>query len=87
MTIRYHRRFERKLQNLPRPLREKVVVAIARFVQDPRDPTLHNHPLHGRLAALRAFSVGGDLRVIVQEFDNYTLVLFLDIGTHERVYG
>ncbi len=45
---------------------------------------INDHPLTGRLTGLRAFSVGGDIRVIYQETeDSY---LLLDIGSHNQVY-
>lgn len=34
----------------------------------------------------RAFSVTGDMRIIFEEFDDYVLVIMLDIGTHAQVY-
>ncbi len=87
MVIRYHRRFERRFRALPSPLREKTIAAIERFTADPHHPQLRNHPLHGWLEGLRAITVVGDLRILFEEHRGYALVLFLDIGTHERVYG
>ncbi|MDO8598905.1 MAG: type II toxin-antitoxin system mRNA interferase toxin, RelE/StbE family [bacterium] len=87
MTIRYHRRFDRKFRALPLPLREKTITTIERFTSDPHNPQLRNHQLRGRLVGLRAITVVGDLRIIFEEHRGYALVLFLDIGTHERVYG
>ena len=86
MTIRYHRRFERKFRSLPPSLRTKTSTAIDRFAANPCDPQLRNHALHGRLSGLRAIAVVGDLRIIFEEHQRYTLVLFLDIGTHEQMY-
>lgn len=34
----------------------------------------------------RAISVMGDMRIIFEEFNDYTLVLMLDVGTHNQVY-
>lgn len=86
MRVRFARRFTRKFTKLPRPLQHDVTAAMERFTANPLDPTLHNHALHGRMHGLRAFSAGGDLRIIFQEYRGYVLVVVLDIGTHERVY-
>jgi addiction module RelE/StbE family toxin len=48
-----------------------------------REP-LSDHPLTGKLQGLRAFSVGGGVRVVYQETKEY--YLFLDIGSHNQVY-
>lgn len=34
----------------------------------------------------RSFSVTGDMRIIFEEHENYTMVLMLDVGTHNQVY-
>jgi mRNA-degrading endonuclease YafQ of YafQ-DinJ toxin-antitoxin module len=39
------------------------------------------------LLGKKAISINSDLRIIFEEFDDYTLVVFLDLGTHNRVYG
>jgi mRNA-degrading endonuclease YafQ of YafQ-DinJ toxin-antitoxin module len=56
------------------------------FLSSPNDKKLLNHNLKGSLLGKRAISVNSDLRIIFEEFDNYTLVVFLDLGTHNRVY-
>lgn len=86
MDIRFARRFTRKFSKLPKPLQRDVTAVVERFTVNPFDPILHNHALHGRMHGLRACSVGGDLRIIFQEYRGYVLVIMLDIGTHERVY-
>ncbi len=48
-----------------------------------REP-LNDHPLTGKLQGLRAFSVGGDVRVVYQENEDHYLLL--DIGSHNEVY-
>jgi addiction module RelE/StbE family toxin len=54
------------------------------FCDGVRREPLNDHPLTGKLKGLRAFSVGGDVRVVYQEAENY--YLFLDIGSHNQVY-
>ena len=35
----------------------------------------------------RAISVTGNIRIIFKEFEDYTLVVMLDVGNHPHVYG
>ncbi len=62
-------------------LEEKLGV----FQNDPFDPTLRNHKLHGDLKNLRAISIAYDLRVIYY-FDKENNAVLTDIGDHKRVY-
>lgn len=54
------------------------------FLAGERGSPLNDHRLIGGLAGRRAFSIGGDVRVVYQELDEY--YLFLDIGSHNQVY-
>ena len=56
------------------------------FQKDPCHPTLKNHKLKGKFKDRRAISAGGDIRLIFEEYENYTLVLFLSVGSHNQVY-
>lgn len=68
-------------------LRDKAILAIKKFAKNPYDKTLRNHALVGKLHGLRAFSVTGDMRIIFKEYNNYVLVIMLDIGTHSQIYN
>ncbi|MEN9558683.1 MAG: hypothetical protein RL141_1052 [Candidatus Parcubacteria bacterium] len=87
MHIDYHRHFIKHLKRLPVSIQEKVEVAVGRFKDDPYDVRLKNHALLGSLVGRRAIWVTGDVRIIFVEHKGYTLVLFLDVGTHAQVYG
>lgn len=86
MIIQYHKRFEKRFRILRPDIQKKVIIAIQHFGNNPHNPVLRNHPLKGRLSGLRAFSVTGDVRVIFQEYQKYTIVLMVDVGTHNQVY-
>lgn len=85
--IRRHRTFEKHFisriaahQKLVKQFEQRLEL----FVQGVRDYPLDDHPLVGTMKGLRAYSVGGDLRVVYRETaDHYE---FLDIGTHDQVY-
>lgn len=67
-------------------MKQKAMEAIKRFSTDPFHPLLRNHALTGHMKGKRAFYVSANVRIIFEELDGYTLILFLDIGSHEMVY-
>ena len=54
------------------------------FADGVRDYPLDDHALVGTMKGLRAFSIGGDLRVVYQ--DTGKCYELLDIGSHNQVY-
>jgi addiction module RelE/StbE family toxin len=54
------------------------------FAQGERGYPIHDHALTDSLAGKRAFSIGGDLRVIYIELSS--AIIFVDIGSHSQVY-
>jgi addiction module RelE/StbE family toxin len=85
--IEYTKQFQKHLKqryaNQP-----KVVMRFQQnlelFSQGVRAEPINDHPLTGQLKGLRSFSVGGDVRVVYQETEDYYLLL--DIGSHSQVY-
>lgn len=86
MKIRRHRSFKKAFKKLPKKFKGKANLVFEKFHKNPFAKSLNNHPLHGRLQGKRAISVTGDIRIVFEEFDNYTLVLMLDIGKHSLIY-
>ena len=86
MRIKLHKQFKKQYKKLPAHTQDKTKVVITIFARDPHDVRLKNHALTGKLQGLRAISVTGDIRIIFEEHRDYMLVVFLDIGTHNRVY-
>ena len=87
MKIKYHKRFEKQFKKLLGKDKQKVVKVIDVFIVNYQDRRLQNHALKGVLLGKRAISAGANLRIIFEEFDDYTLVVFLDLGKHNRVYN
>jgi addiction module RelE/StbE family toxin len=54
------------------------------FLADPKQSILKDHGLTGTLKGLRAFSLGGDMRVIYRK--TKSVVELFDIGSHNQVY-
>ena len=86
MIIKYHKRFEKHFKKLLTKDKEKVAKLIEIFIDNYHDKSIKNHALKGILLGKRSISVGPDFRIIFEEFDDYTLVIFLDLGKHSRVY-
>ncbi len=87
MQILRHKNFKKSYQRLHKSLKEKVNLSIEKFYKNPFDQSLKNHPLKGKMVGKRAFSVTSDLRIIFEEHENYVVVIMLDVGTHNQVYG
>lgn len=86
MKIRFTKHFEKQFSRLDHRRRARVLHIIRLFTENSFHPLLRNHALHGHLTGMRAIAAGGDIRIIFEEFQNYTLVIFLDVGTHNQVY-
>jgi addiction module RelE/StbE family toxin len=86
MQIIYSKRFDKSFAKLEKKKQQKVMEAIALFQKKPTDISLKNHKLSGNKKGLRAFSAGGDLRVVFLEEGNYVQVLMINVGSHNQVY-
>ncbi|MBI2122266.1 MAG: type II toxin-antitoxin system mRNA interferase toxin, RelE/StbE family [Candidatus Sungbacteria bacterium] len=85
MKIILHRNFKKQYIKLRDEERQRFGERRDLFLKNPFHPILNNHPLHGAYRGYRSISVGGDLRVIYEEIDSYT-VYFILIDTHSNLY-
>jgi addiction module RelE/StbE family toxin len=67
-------------EKLRNQFQERLVLFMAGELGYP----LYDHALTGKLAGKRAFSIGGDIRVIYIELED--VIVFLDAGSHNQVY-
>lgn len=85
--VRRHRKFENnfksRISTNPK-LKKQFQTRLQLFTEGVRDYPLDDHPLVGTKKALRAFSIGGDLRVVYRETEDH--YEFLDIGSHNQMY-
>lgn len=86
MIIKFHKKFDKHYAKLNRKIQIKVYKFIEIFKNNPFDPIVQNHPLSGQMKDKRAFYVTDDIRIIFEEYKNYTVVLMLDVGIHNQVY-
>ncbi len=87
MKINYHKRFEKQFKKLLEKDKQKVIVAVEKFIDNPLNKNLRNHALKGVLTGKRSISAAPDLRIIFEEYNNYTFIVFLDLGNHNRIYN
>lgn len=88
MKIHFTKKFKKAYKNriwsnknLVKRLEERYDL----FVEDSSNEVLQDHALSGKMRGYRAFSVTGDIRVIYYIFED--TAYFVDIGTHNQVYG
>ncbi|OGZ32705.1 MAG: hypothetical protein A3H02_02970 [Candidatus Niyogibacteria bacterium RIFCSPLOWO2_12_FULL_41_13] len=77
-----HPRFDKSYKKLPREIKEKVKQKEKIFRENPFDPRLKTHKLHGKEKEALAFWINYYYRVKFI-FLNDREVLFLDVGAHE----
>lgn len=86
MKIKKSKVFIKAFQRLDNNNRKKVSKTIDEFEINPFNPKLKNHILIDNLKGCRAISVDRKLRIVFREFENYHLVLFINVGSHDKVY-
>jgi addiction module RelE/StbE family toxin len=82
-----HKKFIKNFQSriaLNPKLKKHFALRLQLFMDGVRDYPLDDHSLIGTMKGLRAFSVGGDLRVVYRETEDH--YEFLDVGSHNQVY-
>lgn len=76
----YKKRFSHQ-QNIQKRFEQRTRT----FAEDPTNIVLKGHSLIGTKVSYRAFSITGDIRVIY--YIKGKIAYFVDIGTHNQVYG
>lgn len=79
--IKYSSRFKKNIKRLPFPVKQKILKLEKIFMNNPFDPHLDTHKLHGKMKNYYSFSLTHSLRIIF-EFINNETVGFVDIGPH-----
>jgi addiction module RelE/StbE family toxin len=80
------KRFEKDFAKLPKPVKKKVLVVLQKFVDDPLNPSLRNHPLSGKWNNHFSINVTGDVRAVYLYIKN-DVVHFVAVGSHSELYG
>ena len=82
-THQFEKRLKQRYAHQPKVLK-KFKECLLLLQQGVQGAPLNDHPLTGKLKGMRSFSIGGDIRVVYQNKEDYYLLL--DIGTHNQVY-
>lgn len=89
MRVQYSKEFNKLYFRRIKPnlsLAKRTGERIVMFMKDSNNETLKNHRLGGGMKGLFSFSINGDCRIVYKVI-NDNLVEFIDIGTHNQVYG
>lgn len=86
MKIDFARTFKKQFRKLSYENQSRVEKALDTFIDDPFSPTLRNHKLSGTQKGIHSISAAYDLRLLYREEGDHAIVLFIELGTHEKVY-
>lgn len=82
MLIVYASKFQREYKKLPDKIKSVAEQNEQIFRDNPFNPALDTHKLHGRLKDFWSFSIGYKYRIIF-EFANKETVYFHSTGNHD----
>ena len=77
--------FLKHIEDAPTDVKAAFRDAYDLFIEDPGHPVLRNHALTGKYQDFRSIDVTGDWRILYREEPER--IIFVDIGTHETLYG
>ena len=86
MKIIFHQSFNKSYLKLREKEKIKFKERVAIFLEDKFNPILNNHPLKGKYSGYRSINIGGDIRAIYKTLSE-EVCLFVDIGSHNRLYS
>lgn len=88
ISIEYSKRFKKSYKRLDKLVQLQVIKKEKIFRQNCFDSRLNTHKLSGDLEGLWAFSINRSYRIVFEFKDGKAgFVGFINIGTHEQVYG
>lgn len=88
VSIEYSKRFVKMFKKLPKGLQLQAFAKECIFKQNCFDPRLATHKLSGDLDGLWAFSINHSYRIVFEFQDGRAgFVGFINVGTHDQVYG
>ncbi len=86
MEVAYSKDFKKSFAKLQLKAKQQFGERFSLYLEDPQQPLLHVHGLHGVWAGRQSFNVNSDLRVIFDIRDNGKTLYLLMIGTHSQLY-
>ena len=85
MKTRFHKKFRKMLQRLPKKIQDKFFERLELFADTPFHPILNNHSVEPTYPNWRSINVTGDYRALF-EVKVGEIALFMKIGTHSELY-
>ena len=86
MKISFHRNFGKSYKKFPKKIQEQFKDRLKLFSENPFDPILGNHALHGEYAGFRSINVTGDIRAIYKVIDESSTEFAL-LDSHSNLYS
>ncbi len=86
MRVLYHKNFNKSYKKLPLKVKEQFKIRLKLFLENPFNPALDNHALHGEWVDFRSINVTGDFRAFYKYLDSNTVQSVI-IDTHSNLYS
>jgi addiction module RelE/StbE family toxin len=77
--------FNKQRKTAPLEIKEAFREALELFIENPTYKALRNHSLTGQYAGFRSIDVTDNWRALYRQESGR--VIFVDIGTHDQLYG
>lgn len=87
MIIDFANTFLKQLRKLSKQDRIRIDQTVQVFRGNPFDLSLRNHKLKGNQKGIRSISAAYDIRLLYREENNHAIVLFIEVGRHEKIYN
>ena len=84
-TEQYNRKAARFLKKHPE-LRQQYLKTLQLLEANPFHPSLHLHPLQGKLAKLHSVSINLSYRITLQLLVQDNQIIPVNVGDHDAVY-
>lgn len=85
MEITRAKQFNKDFKKLPWFIQEKFYERLELYLQDPSQPLLNRHHLHGKYSDCLSINITGDFRLILKQVQDHWIEL-QRIGTHSQLY-
>ena len=83
--IEFTPRFNTRRKAAPVAIKEAFRETLELFLEDSNHSSLRNHPLTGTYQGFQSIDVTPDWRALYREEPER--VIFVDLGTHDQLYG
>jgi len=80
------KRFEKDFSKLPKKIKNKAIIQLEIFVENPLDSRLNNHTLAGKWRGCRSINITGNLRAICTLVGE-DVAQFVSLGSHSDLYS